>query len=155
MTCKPNNLSRSRLFLSSPMHHFSPTWIYFIWLTTSFQTMESLFFFGILKKLLFLIYFSLMILTQMLSLSMRIFHPSLVIIALLTSSFLLIHSPPSYLGLQTSSQATKGKPLESLDPTFGNHKKFLLILSRSSLFLFVSLKWFITWRGELAKLAFI
>ena len=39
------------------------------------------------------------------------FPPSLVILALLTSSFLLIHSPPSYLGLQTSSQATKGKPL--------------------------------------------
>ena len=32
----------------------------------------------------------------------------------------------------SSFQATKGNPLDSLDPTFGNHKKFLLILYRSS-----------------------
>ena len=96
-----------------------------------------------------------MILAQMLLVFVRILHPSLVIVVLLTSSLFLISNPPLDLGLQTPSQATKGKHLDSLDPTFGNHKKFLLILSKSSLFLFVSLKQFITWRGELAKLAFI
>ena len=106
--------------------------------------MESPSFFDILKKLLFLTYLSLMTLAQMLSLSMRILYPSLVIKALLTSSFLLIPRLSSYLGLQTSSQATKGNLIASLDPIFGSHKKFLLILSRSSLFLFVSLKKFIT-----------
>ena len=125
------------------MHHFSPTPIYYLWLITSFQTMESPFFFEILKSLLFFIYFSLMILNQKLSLFMRILHPNLVIVALLTSSSLLIPSPPLDLGLQ-SSKATKGNSLYSLDLIFGNHKKFLLILSRSTLFLFVSLKQFIT-----------
>ena len=47
-------------------------------------------------------------------------------------SFILI--PKSLnLGLQTSFQATKGIGLNSLDPTFGNQKKFLWIVSRSSL----------------------
>ena len=117
--------------------------------------MESPSFFDILKQWLFLTYLSLMTLAQMLSLSMRILYPSLVIKALLTSSFLLIPRLSSDLGLQTSSQATKGNLIASLDPIFGSHNKFLLILSRSSLFLFVSLKQFIIWRRELAKLAFI
>ena len=60
--------------------------------------MESPSFFEILKKLLFLTYLSLMILAQMLSLSMTILHPTLVIEALLASSFLLILGPPSDLG---------------------------------------------------------
>ena len=80
----------------------------------------------------------------MLSLFVSILHPSLVIEALLTSSFLLIPRPLSNLGLQTSSQATKRNSLASLDHIFYSHKKFLLILSRSSLFLFVSVKQFIT-----------
>ena len=73
-----------------------------------------------------------------LSLSVRILHHSLAIEALLTSSFFLIPRPPSNLGLQTLSQATKENTLVlvSLEPIFGNHKKFLLILSKSSLIFF-------------------
>ena len=86
---------------------------------------------------------------------MRILLSNLAIVTLLTSPFFLIHKPPWNLGLHTSSQATKGNPLGSLVPIFDSHKKFQLILSKSSLFLFVNLKQFIAWRGELAKLAFI
>ena len=69
--------------------------------------MESPSFFKSLKKLLFLTYLSFMILIQMLSLSVRFLHPSLVIEVSLTSSFLLITRPPLDLDLQTSSQVPK------------------------------------------------
>lgn len=55
-----------------------------------------------------------MIITQMLSLSMKILHPSLVIEVLLTSSFLLIFR---LLGLHASSDYQR-KPLASLDLIF-------------------------------------
>lgn len=67
------------------------------------------FLFGDSEKVVFNI-FSILILAQMQSLSIRVVYPSLVIEALLTSSFLLIPRPPSDLGLQTPYQATKGNP---------------------------------------------
>ena len=76
----------------------------------------------------------------MLSLSIRTLNHSLVIEALLISSFFSMPSPRSDLSLQVSSHAIKGILLVSLSPIFGVHKNFLLILSRSSLILFVNLK---------------
>ena len=69
-------------------------------ITTLFQNLEKIIVFNIYIY----IYLSLMIITQMLSLSMKILHPSLVIEVLLTSSFLLIFR---LLGLHTSSVLSK------------------------------------------------
>ena len=95
-----------------------------------------------------------MILTQMLLLSRRTLHLNLVIEASLTSSFLLMQIPSSHLGLQISSQGTKEIPLTSLGHIFEVRRNFILILSRSSLSIFVCLKQFMTCRGKLVKLAF-
>ena len=84
--------------------------------------MEFPTFLGILRKLL-LKYFSLMFLILALSLSVRTLYHSLVIEALLTSSFFLMPSPPLNIGLQVTSHATKGIPLVSLGSVFGVHKR--------------------------------
>lgn len=49
----------------------------------------------------------------------------------------------------------KGIVLAFLNLIFEVQKKSLMILSKSFLLIFVSLKKFITWRGELGKFTFI
>ena len=87
-------------------------------ITTLFQNLEKIIVFNIC------IYLFLMILTQMLSLSMKILHPSLITEVLLTSSFLLIFR---LLGLHTSSVLSK-ETFSFIRPYIWLINKFLLRL---------------------------